>query len=43
MPNSASSVMDVEEVAPMAVVMRGEIKANGDEGRDISNRIGERN
>ena len=41
MPKTASAEMDVKEVAPMVVIMRGEIKANGDEGRDVSNRIGE--
>ena len=41
MPKTASAEMDVKEVAPMVVIMRGEIKANRDEGRNISDRIGE--
>ena len=41
MPKTASVKMDVKEVAPMVVIMRGEIKANRDEGRNISDRISE--
>jgi hypothetical protein len=39
---TTSAKMDVEEMAPVVVVVSGEIKQDRNKGRDIGNCIGER-
>jgi hypothetical protein len=42
MPKTTSAEMNMKEMSPMIKIMRSEIKADGDEGRNISNGISKR-